>query len=490
MSLSRRKSFDLLTVLAESDDNPSPTLFNLVDLISLSLRSKNRSTVAAVLKLLSVILRRHHQYALTSLFKSEPSKSNSKRTLAALDNSIMHFFSLASCIDESQPVGESYEGYLKDASNLLENHPCSIPLLRFKAFSLMEMDIPPSDTEPFFNTTLTIHSDDKVFLEILALMESFFTNDVITNLSLTETFIGLACCGLVYLDRWLLPEIRLDTGKDGHAELNDFNEDPASPQSNPQIGHINSAEQLASAEGMSTPLLTILQKHTEQIQRWRHEVTGFDNLLWLRKRQLQEPTVDDFPSRSVSAKSPEPGRHNDSPTMASFGDALAAQRTIRIQSRSSSPRGRKFRAFDSSTPASEVNSTAPSRSPIPQAARMRSPWASPLREASRVYDSVAATSIDAPDGGEERRVSEALHGNIAFRLPPSARIALGSDMGDAETSSVGSAPTDSGRIDDDNVVDVSINHILTNTLILREFLLEIAAVVQVRAGLLGEVGIE
>jgi hypothetical protein len=34
---------------------------------------------------------------------------------------------------------------------------------------------------------------------------------------------------------------------------------------------------------------------------------------------------------------------------------------------------------------------------------------------------------------------------------------------------------------------VSVNHVLTNVIVLQEFLLEVAALVQVRAGLFGEV---
>jgi len=56
---------------------------------------------------------------------------------------------------------------------------------------------------------------------------------------------------------------------------------------------------------------------------------------------------------------------------------------------------------------------------------------------------------------------------------------------------VGSAPTESGRGEEgEKTVDVSLSHILTNVVILREFILELAAVVQVRVGLFGEVGVD
>jgi hypothetical protein len=481
MSLSRRKSFDLLAELAETDENPS--LFNLVDLISLSLRSKTKNTVAAVLKLLSVILRRHHPYALTSLFKTEPAKAKSKRTLGGFDESIMEFFSMASMINPSISLDESYEGYLKDASSLLESHPCSITLLHFKSFSLLEADVPPSDgMESTLNTKFMIDPKDKVFLELLALMESFFANDIMTNLSLTETFISLASCGLIHLERWLLADFRPKSADSGIA-LGDGNNNE-SALSNLRI-------ELQGAEPVKTStLLSILQKHTEQILGWRNEVSDFDSLLSLRYRQLREsPPGDDLPPRSTSAQSPAPTRPSGSPTIPSFHDSPATVRTLRIQSRSSSPRGRKVRNIDSPVSTSEATSAAASRSPILRNSRMRSSWASPLRESSSAHDPASPASDDG--NSPEPIASQAVNRNIALRVAPISRIVVGSDTPDAETSSVGSAPTESGRGEEgEKTVDVSLSHILTNVVILREFILELAAVVQVRAGLFGEVGVD
>jgi len=59
-----------------------------------------------------------------------------------------------------------------------------------------------------------------------------------------------------------------------------------------------------------------------------------------------------------------------------------------------------------------------------------------------------------------------------------------------------SAPADTGSADDSLLVEeekveeqklVSVSHVLTNVIVLQEFLLELAALVQVRAGLFGEV---
>lgn len=46
---------------------------------------------------------------------------------------------------------------------------------------------------------------------------------------------------------------------------------------------------------------------------------------------------------------------------------------------------------------------------------------------------------------------------------------------------------ESPEVDAEEEKQVSVSHILTNTIVLQEFLLELAALVQVRAGLFGEV---
>ena len=51
LSVSRRKSLDHLAALAEASNAPSPTLFNLHDLVMMSLKSKHSNTINACLKL-------------------------------------------------------------------------------------------------------------------------------------------------------------------------------------------------------------------------------------------------------------------------------------------------------------------------------------------------------------------------------------------------------------------------------------------------------
>ena len=72
MSVSRRKSMDKLAAMSQSSEDPSPDLFNLLDLITLSLKSSRSQTNTAALKLVSIMLRKHHDLIFTTLIKLQP----------------------------------------------------------------------------------------------------------------------------------------------------------------------------------------------------------------------------------------------------------------------------------------------------------------------------------------------------------------------------------------------------------------------------------
>ena len=58
---------------------------------------------------------------------------------------------------------------------------------------------------------------------------------------------------------------------------------------------------------------------------------------------------------------------------------------------------------------------------------------------------------------------------------------------DTEGDNSAPSPNDPERDDEEEPVIVSLSHVLTNIVILQEFILELAAVMQVRASLFGEV---
>ncbi|KAI9872408.1 MAG: hypothetical protein M1830_001685, partial [Pleopsidium flavum] len=68
---------------------------------------------------------------------------------------------------------------------------------------------------------------------------------------------------------------------------------------------------------------------------------------------------------------------------------------------------------------------------------------------------------------------------------PVAKI-IADDQGMSETSSLFSGSTTPNAETDVAPVEVSVSHLLTNVVILQEFILELAAIIQVRASLFAE----
>ena len=194
MSLSRRKSMNQLAALAETREDPSPNLFNLLDLIVMSLKSKNSQTIVATFKLLSVILQRHHLFVGTSLFKTRFLIEDTPRwTVPALNKQMAIFFALASEIARLPTMNESYENALNDVSQLLESHSCS----------LQQCDNGIEALAGAQKQALVM--DCALNKEIRELLSTFFVNSTMTNLALTESIISLACCKLVSLSGWFIP---------------------------------------------------------------------------------------------------------------------------------------------------------------------------------------------------------------------------------------------------------------------------------------------
>ena len=114
LSISRRKSLDHLAALAEAAQSPSPDLFTLLDLIMMSLKSKHVNTVNGSLKLITVIISKHHQYALNGLFRTEPFDHTSlNRSVGSFTNTLVQFFDVAAAISsEETTMDQSYQGAL------------------------------------------------------------------------------------------------------------------------------------------------------------------------------------------------------------------------------------------------------------------------------------------------------------------------------------------------------------------------------------------
>lgn len=487
----RRKSYNLATNLANDEEKPSPTLFNLADLVLTSLRSKSYQTVAATLRLLSVIIRRQHKYAVSTLVKIKTIGANDcKRTIGAHNKEIDVMISLAEELSRNDDMEETYESHLHDNRDLIESHPCSNQLLALPGSPLQPDTLVTSHTGPREVVMHRIAPQDPLLSALLSLLGSFFANSVEVNLTLTQSIVNLASCGYTRLEGWLLMDpSKYEYPANGTAERDeesdiDLNDLTANVQDveAAQLNALHLARRVPSwsAENAS-PTLAALERLVRQVDAYRQEVQGFDSYLAERRHLFKVgEEFDDASSnahtlvrKSEGSKSSSPTRALNIPQIGTISERLSSETNSGSMSRSSSPRGRKQNI--PSAPAlvgrlSHLHITPPS-SPSRVGLRAYSP--SPLRG-----DSVSLSRHKNGSVGP----SDILHCKIRVARDPAA-IRSGKPLSSG-ASSVRSDFVESRAPD---VTEVSLSHLLTNVIILQEFILELAALVQVRASLFGEV---
>ncbi|KAL4952554.1 Retinoic acid induced 16-like protein-domain-containing protein [Aspergillus filifer] len=435
MSASRRKSLDVLTAFSEEAARPSPTLFNLRDLALLGLQSANPQTVLATLRLLTVILQRHSSFA-RFLIRTVPGQHAKQRTVGALNAELGQLMTMATLIMDVPSLDESYGNYLKDATWILES----------------QLYIPPNNDSEFL--PLELRQEDPLVLELLDCLESFFTNPVIVNLALTEALMSIASSHLMALDGWLL----VDPAKYTYPKP-----DGASGEAMTDIlEQIQSVYREPSWSSSDAPALTaVLRGLVEQVQEWRKQVPDFDILVAARRGLLHE---DYKPSSNADQIPGTPAtRPADRPSS-------TAPRTPQIGSDSPTPRGRRGLR----------DLTSPQHSLV----------GSPLREPTTFH------TPPPPEPTESRNaVAEELRKRLATPFFPAQPPNKPESALEANTQEQESEQTDqsakSAIADGDQKsknAPASLGHVLTNVVILYEFLLEISAVVQARGTLFEEAG--
>ncbi|KAL2008422.1 hypothetical protein VTN00DRAFT_6616 [Thermoascus crustaceus] len=475
MSLSRRKSLDLLAAFAEEYSKPSPSLFNLVDLILLSVRSANRQTVVATLRLLTVILRRHHSFA-GSLITTVPRERETRRTVGALNAELERFLSLATSIVDDPTLDESYDNYLRDASYVLESRLFVLP----PGGNFVDG---PADRP------LDVRKDDAILRELLGLLETFFTNSVVVNLALTEAITSLASSNLVSLDGWLLVEPwNYEYGPEETPASKIWPPEPEAQGDNARqaadpLTLIRLAYREPTWSSEDVPLVAaVLQKLVRQIERWRREIADFDVLVAARRDLLhheEQPRPHSHWGRSRQVSEP-PQAARERPLQRAAGVLL---------SESVSPaRGRNVRPGEVLHDASAASSRPGSqpRAPLGSSLGEQSARGPPSRAASR--NRVVAEEL-------RRRLAMPLRVDGPAQTSPSAPPPPSeSRPGSAETQESESGSAESEPVGDEKASghgkqpEVTLGHVLTNTIILYEFILELTALVQVRASLFEEAG--
>ncbi|KAL8957337.1 MAG: hypothetical protein Q9193_005362 [Seirophora villosa] len=469
----RRKSETLISNNARRIDDPSPDLVTLTNILQGYLMSRNQQTVTASLRLLATLLRLWHEFTNTTLMKVQAShNASSKRPKSIHDQQLNVLYSLAEDLLDDEALEALYESHLQDAQVMLETHPCSAPQLFFPYDEILEKIVPKKRS-----IQRMIVPDDPLVTCLLALLENFLVNDIEVNLSLSETLATLASCRETSLEGWLLSsqsEALIDDG----AKYEDRRDSTGSSRKEPD----------------ASPVFAWLESLVERIDRLRRDIQDFDIHLAERRHIFKVGgEIDDIlagipPSRKSHESHEQRKRfaQKDRTAVGSISGRLEASRDV---SPSTSPRGRQDGHSSGNHPQpksvvgrlSHLHLSPPPSSSSPLE-RTYSP--SPLRAQS--ISTTASSPLPSPRGPPD-----ALRQKIRLRITTPGSRRQPRESGGSETSS---SYSESFKAGSDFVAggeerEISLSHLLTNVIILQEFILELAAVVQVRASLFGEVGL-
>lgn len=489
-ALKRKQSLMLLNAAKEEEDRLNPSLFNLVDLILGSTSSKSPQTITAALKLSSVILAKNHGYALGSLVKVMSIHHREHyRTVGALNKELDSYLSLAIDIAGQDGVDGAYENYLKDTLGALETHPCSLK-------SIIQAAV-PTKSPGFFDVAEPVAKEvdphyllpeDPLFQSLLDLLLRFLTNDVETNLALTETIISLGTCSQLRLEGWLSVDPADYQFETSGLEVPNF--------SNDNMRDMYMAERQPIWDASTTPqLFACLQLLQAQIVALRNDIQDWDEHVVNRKNafRFQDEMLE--ASKTSTSQVKVSRQTSDTPTPVGAWTPQIPKHVLdksSTPSRSQSPRGRKEALGEQrNTPG---GSPAPSRfggqTLVGSPARGMSPLPAPV---ASIWQTTLFADIDANLASVKN--SQFLKRRIRFRRkagersvevllskyqpPPPDEKETSEEPTEGETQAI------SG--DEDDIREASLMHIITNVVMLQDFVLEVVALMQVRASLFGEV---
>ena len=546
----KRKSLDLATMVAtQGEATADPLLFNLVDLILACLRSQSQQTILVTLQLVSVILKRHHRYAVSTLLYTDGVLGDSTyRTSGAHHQEVEFFMNLAGTVGGQDNFDEIYDNVLKDTLTRLENHPCSVKLVTPKT-SINNHKLPAiPDSLPGAPRDVRSHTlrpEDPLLNIILDRLETFFINPVETNLSLTEALFDLAACGYMHLEGWFLRHPQNYVyDDDDEPPLPEPPLEPESPEymEHHQMQSLHECRRRPKWTQENLPrLLNILQSLCDQIAAFRETVPRFDDLLQQRREAFQ------IADSAVPAAAPAQAKNPNSLPSATASTTTLDRATVEesrntsrerpsglegfaqrilsefgTPSRSGSPRGRKEShrsVSDRSTPVplggrdGSGTLEAPIRGATPSGLGARSyspsssssqqpPWENKLdtvvtqaKAFEAIDQSILARQVSlpirtkAPDSPNEPiplNFEKDTPTEIANDDDPTQERAHAPHDGQDE-SFMEDSKTDTSVLTPVEEKTVSVSHVLTNAIVLQSFLFELASLVQVRAGLFDEV---
>jgi hypothetical protein len=290
--------------------------------------------------------------------------------------------------------------------------------------------LPVSATEEDDETlhmSLQLQQDDPIVQALFGCLGTFFTNSVIVNLALTGVFMSLASSHLFSLDGWVL------------VDPNQYDA-PASLASTDGLDTVRQAYEGPTWPATAAPTLTLaIQKLVEQVRRWQQELPDFDVLVAARRELLHQED--------------RPGTPQESQDPSELPMPLSADRSR------------------TSYPGSPDPSVPMSRGRSPHAVNPN------MINSPERHDSVPPTGSRGSSSARAA-AAEALRQRLATPFLP----ASGTDP-----KSPSEETPDSADHSEDPPF-ATLGHVLTNVVILYEFLLELSAVVQVRGSLFEEAG--
>ena len=434
LSISRRKSIDQLTAMLK-DDAPPPELFNLLDLIVMGLKSESSRTIAATLRLISTIVSNHHSHVIEVLPSSTTVVSEADAApllVNILTSRLTELLTLATEVgDKSVSLDRAYSSTLGDVQLCLMEHQCEVA----------------SSENPWL-----LISDCKVLEQMSRLIRTFFANDTLVNISLTDVVIRIAACARLSLRPWLM----------------------------------------STSTSANTDIITILGDLVGQVRHFKRQIPEWDRLFRSRKHELETEQAQ----VQKDPKSPDKlDQRSSSPMPGSFPEGAAP--SLASSPRPSTPK----RSTVSHSRFGSIDGTArgsPNRSGRSWSQLMTG---SPLSRKNQPQDDVDHSA----DEDELVRASDLqlLHSRVTLSLAHTVEsneaislltagvqstslIAKGLAQSDSPPASRNATPVRKGGSASERT-SVTLSHVLTNAVILQEFILEVTAVIQVRASMFEEV---
>ncbi|WPH03026.1 Hypothetical protein R9X50_00590000 [Acrodontium crateriforme] len=424
-SLNRRGSIMLLSAIKSPE--VEPTLFSLVDLILNSIGSRNNQTVYAALKLTSTLIVRQKKYALGTLIKvRRVTAQHAARSVGALHVEISKFSEL---LNEHSHLDDDFQGLCEDVGGLIE---AQAPIESEKPTTSGNQDEP----QPCQNV---LPVNDQLMRALTGLLLRFFTNSIDVNLALTQAVISIFSCVDIRLDGWLaLDPSNYSHASDAPTAANRWHLylDEEEKTAWSSLQHANRHPMWSDQN--KPKLYNTVRALMRDLDKMRLIIPNLDQLLAGRKAMLhgvgvEAPQANDPPSRAATPVPQSSGEHSRRSSI----PTLTSQNGKAIDMPASLPR-------------SVTASPSPSR---------------PAESESTL--SVPSRPIFQPPPPETPSTTDLLMRQISF---PSVTATSGHD----------------DEMPSNDVRSASLNHILTNIVLLQQFVQEILAVLQVRAAVLGE----